>query len=464
MTHRWGLHWQRQHQDNREDFEHIERMGYHSFKIFEKEWRNRDFCAGLLSAARKDALFIARDHPLSEQKEDMYKDPQGTGVRHAQEWAQKVREGNVHLPLERTYFQGINEPDSNHAFKAIDIYTEAYIIELAKHGLRGAGWVFGTGHPSTVGRDPKAGVDWSHYRTSAAVLSEHDGIACFHAYGAHNDFKWDNHLARWATCPYPLTAIIDEFGIDYGVVEHMNLQGWRAFISPEAYVKWLDQAQAGVLNRLYALAGALKVHSFQIFTFDHAQPWGTFDIRWEVARLMESYPWSVVPEHVEPPPPPKPPKTQVVHMPFVSTPNHAPSSAEAEENWQRCIDFVLGWEGGYVNDPDDPGGETKWGISKRAHPELDIYNLTREQAIEIYRVEYWKASGADKMTWPLCLVHFDAAVNSGVGSAQWWLKESNGNPVLYLALRLRAYTELGIWKRFGAGWSRRICDLMEVVA
>lgn len=59
-------------------------------------------------------------------------------------------------------------------------------------------------------------------------------------------------------------------------------------------------------------------------------------------------------------------------------------------NFEECIEYVLQFEGGYVNDPTDPGGETNFGICKRDHPNVDIKNLTKEQAIEIYRTEYWE--------------------------------------------------------------------------
>ena len=75
-----------------------------------------------------------------------------------------------------------------------------------------------------------------------------------------------------------------------------------------------------------------------------------------------------------------------------------------EKKFRAALAFVLRHEGGYVNDPDDPGGETKYGISKRAHPDLDIKNLTETQAGEIYRRAYWDACGLDI---------FDAAVNLG---------------------------------------------------
>ena len=52
--------------------------------------------------------------------------------------------------------------------------------------------------------------------------------------------------------------------------------------------------------------------------------------------------------------------------------------------FKLAIPRVITNEGGYVNDPDDPGGETKYGISKRSYPALDIKNLTVEQATAIY--------------------------------------------------------------------------------
>lgn len=60
-----------------------------------------------------------------------------------------------------------------------------------------------------------------------------------------------------------------------------------------------------------------------------------------------------------------------------------------EERFQKAVGVVLAHEGGYVNNPNDPGGETRWGISKRSYPNLDIKSLTREQAIEIYRRDWW---------------------------------------------------------------------------
>lgn len=93
-------------------------------------------------------------------------------------------------------------------------------------------------------------------------------------------------------------------------------------------------------------------------------------------------------------------------------------------DFDRIFPFSLSWEtggdknGGYTNDPNDPGGETRWGISKGAHPELDILNLTLEQAAEVYRQHYWSSAGnqescAELLPWPLNAVHFDCVMNVG---------------------------------------------------
>ena len=132
-----------------------------------------------------------------------------------------------------------------------------------------------------------------------------------------------------------------------------------------------------------------------------------------------------------------------------------------QTDWDRAIAFVLKWEGGYVNDPRDPGGETNMGISKNSYPALDIANLTRDQAVAIYQRDYWQASGADKLPWPLCLMHFDTAVNAGVGRANQLLQDSNGDLVRYAALRLEFYCGLKTFTHFGAAWTRRVADVLK---
>lgn len=85
--------------------------------------------------------------------------------------------------------------------------------------------------------------------------------------------------------------------------------------------------------------------------------------------------------------------------------------------FDQAIEFVFKHEGGYVNDPLDPGGETKFGISKRSWPHIDIKNLTYDQAAEIYRDNYWDEVGGDLLPYSIALAVFDFAVNSGVSTA-----------------------------------------------
>jgi len=81
------------------------------------------------------------------------------------------------------------------------------------------------------------------------------------------------------------------------------------------------------------------------------------------------------------------------------------------------VNDILKNEGGYVFDKDDPGGETKFGISKRSHPEVDIKNLTIDGALDIYRRLYWIPSKVEKLMPELRYQYFDMVVNAGQPSA-----------------------------------------------
>ena len=86
-------------------------------------------------------------------------------------------------------------------------------------------------------------------------------------------------------------------------------------------------------------------------------------------------------------------------------------------DFEKAVAIVLKHEGGYVNDPVDRGGETKYGIAKRSYPNVDIKNLTIEQAKEIYRKDFWIKSKAHLLPSGLNLAVFDYAVNAGVRRA-----------------------------------------------
>jgi len=86
--------------------------------------------------------------------------------------------------------------------------------------------------------------------------------------------------------------------------------------------------------------------------------------------------------------------------------------------FETAFGRVLQHEGGYVDDPNDPGGETKYGISRRSYPEVDVRNLTHQQAGRLYRRDYWEKIHGDEIE-PQDVAEnvFDFAVNAGVPRA-----------------------------------------------
>lgn len=131
-------------------------------------------------------------------------------------------------------------------------------------------------------------------------------------------------------------------------------------------------------------------------------------------------------------------------------------------NFERAFAIVVGIEGGYVNDPKDPGGETKYGLSKRANPDLDIKNLTIGMAQDRYRTRYWNAHGLDSLEYGKALLVFDTAVNGG--NHERWYSMFAGYPLeqfipLYQAEHNLYLASLPGWPHDGRGWSRRLVTL-----
>jgi lysozyme family protein len=150
----------------------------------------------------------------------------------------------------------------------------------------------------------------------------------------------------------------------------------------------------------------------------------------------------------------------------------------AAVNFEQIFDRLLGHEGGYVNHPNDPGGETNWGISKRTYPRTDIKNLTRAQARDIYFQDFWMPLHGDKLFDGVAFQLFDFAVNSGIQTAIRAYQRALGvaddghfgamslaaanaasesDQIMgILAERLDFFTRLNGWDSFGRGWVRRV--------
>lgn len=155
-------------------------------------------------------------------------------------------------------------------------------------------------------------------------------------------------------------------------------------------------------------------------------------------------------------------------------------------SFETSIDRLLTIEGGYSNNPDDPGLETKFGISKRSYPNVDIKSLTHAGAIYIYKRDFWDRVHADEMHPIIADEALDFAVNSGIGTAIRKLQLAAGvaddghwGPVTraavaalppavlafrFLSARLDFMRKLSTWKTFGSGWAGRIARKMRDAA
>ena len=136
------------------------------------------------------------------------------------------------------------------------------------------------------------------------------------------------------------------------------------------------------------------------------------------------------------------------------------------KDFEYCINIVLKFEGGFVDNPQDPGGATKYGISQRAYPSLDIKNLTIEQAKIIYKMDYWNKAGCENMAWPMNLLILDTSVNLGVSKAIDLIYDAPDWRD-YLLRRINKYMDIvnrdNTKKLFLRGWLNRVMGLYEII-
>lgn len=133
------------------------------------------------------------------------------------------------------------------------------------------------------------------------------------------------------------------------------------------------------------------------------------------------------------------------------------------ENFDKAITLLFDLEGYISDDPNDKGGFTKWGISQKYHPDINVPKLTREEAIEIYRKEYWEKAGCDELTYPLDVCLFIQAVNLGM-IARTYMAQSNGLLDFFM-LNLNHYATRTKVQRevFLTGWCNRLIRLWEAI-
>lgn len=152
-------------------------------------------------------------------------------------------------------------------------------------------------------------------------------------------------------------------------------------------------------------------------------------------------------------------------------------------NFDQAFERLIGHEGGYVNHPADPGGETKFGITKRSYPSEDIAGMTLDRAKTIYLRDYWGPAGCDAAPDQVRFDLFDMAVNAGVRKAVLTMQKAVGEtedgilgprtlqamqsmPSARLVARFNGHrlehmASLPTWPSFGRGWARRIASNLQ---
>ena len=157
-----------------------------------------------------------------------------------------------------------------------------------------------------------------------------------------------------------------------------------------------------------------------------------------------------------------------------------------KNNYDKCLETILHHEGGYVNHPKDPGGETNLGVTKRVYQEhggtKDMKDLLVEDVAPIYKKGYWDKMKGDDLPGGLDLCVYDFGVNAGPGRAAKFLQQMIGTTVdggigpntlakveeyvrengeaesveKYQSMRQKYYEQLSTFATFGKGWTRRV--------
>tara|TARA_E500000081_G_scaffold81046_1_gene82511 strand:- start:613 stop:1125 length:513 start_codon:yes stop_codon:yes gene_type:complete len=163
-----------------------------------------------------------------------------------------------------------------------------------------------------------------------------------------------------------------------------------------------------------------------------------------------------------------------------------------QANYDKCLETILHHEGGYVNHPKDPGGETNLGVTKRVYLEhggtKDMKDLLVEDVAPIYKKGYWDKMKGDELPNGLDLCVFDFGVNAGPGRSAKYLQTMIGtvadggigpNTLAKLkeyvekhgiekciedfqGARQDYYEKLSTFATFGKGWTRRVDETTEL--
>jgi len=132
------------------------------------------------------------------------------------------------------------------------------------------------------------------------------------------------------------------------------------------------------------------------------------------------------------------------------------------KDFDKSINLLFEIEGYISDDKNDLGGFTKYGISQKYHPNVNVPKLTKEQAIQIYLDEYWIPAGCDELEYPLDMCLFIQYVNTK--KAKQYFHQSKGLLDFFM-LNLKHYTSRPKVQRdvFLTGWCNRLIKIWEAL-
>jgi len=257
-----------------------------------------------------NSLIIARDWALSEQHNDMWRDPTGTGKRHAEEWNQHQQ--RLGFDKSKTLILGVNEPQVWNAGtpEALRLYTISLCDSATLFGLRVGAMQLSVGWPNNKGGESLP--DWTPWHGVEIAIRRNGGALVCHEYFADQgpNENWGWWCGRVLKCPWQVPIVIGECGIDMYVKDgsvSKNARGWRARKSPEQYARELADYVGRMSNDSRFVGCA-------VFAADFAsQDWYSFDIEPAYTAILNTPIVEPAPPITPPVQPPVTPSGKIAH-------------------------------------------------------------------------------------------------------------------------------------------------------
>lgn len=275
--HRMGMHFIPVHQRN-SDWQYMADLKPSVVKLVDPDPNEVRRCYERIDS---NGFVWLRDHPLSEQKQDAMDRPAQTGIRHANEWADKLFNGRFKdvFDYDRIIVSGINEPyvRSSEEEKACFDYNYALLKRATELGFRVAALNLSVGWPRNLGFDMPP--FWEQFFPLESVINEGNHFLCVHEYWYADpdeswfqevipNFGWLSHRVNY--CPLQVPIIIGECGMEKMVdIERMKREGmpnkgWIGNLSPSAYAE-----------QLWRYADKVNPNVFSVLPF--TTDWGSHD-------------------------------------------------------------------------------------------------------------------------------------------------------------------------------------------